>query len=348
MKKGIGAEKRRIRWFLILGIFAVFLSAEYLIGALEIILTKTGVISKDNIVESRGGQIMLWGGASCLLGFVLSLFMTRLVLSPFNELLDGLTKLSSGEYSTRIKTGNGQAWQTVADRFNGLANELEKTEILRADFVNAFSHEFKTPINSINGLITLMKKGGLSEEKQREYLTIIEEETHRLASMTTNILTLTKLENQGIVTNKTKFNLSEQMRSCVLLLERKWTAKKLNLSLDFDEQDVYGNEDMLSQVWVNLLDNAIKFSETGGELGVRIWAEREKVYTEISNQGVQIPEEDKERIFQKFYRLDDAHAKEGNGIGLSIVKRIVDLHDGEIFVQSKQGKTTFTVVLFTE
>ncbi len=345
MKNSVGAEKRRIRWLLILGIFVVFLSAEYLVGVIEIALTKAGVISKDKLVDARVGQVMLWGGASCLLGLVLSMFMTKLVLSPFNQLLDGLSRLSSGEYGTRLDFGKGRAWKTVSTRFNNLATELEKTEILRSDFVNSFSHEFKTPINSINGLIKLLKKGGLSREKQQEYLSIIEDETQRLASMTTNILMLTKLENQGILTNKRTYNLSEQIRSCVLLLERKWTAKNLKLSLDFDEHSVFGNEDMLSQVWMNLLDNAVKFCDKNGELGVRIWTENDKVFTEISNTGAEIAEEDKARIFQKFYRSDKAHAKEGNGIGLSIVKKIVDLHNGDIFLESGNGKTSFTVSL---
>ena len=185
----------------------------------------------------------------------------------------------------------------------------------------------------------------MSKEKQQEYLSIIEDETQRLASMTTNILMLTKLENQGILTNERTYNLSEQIRSCVLLLERKWTAKNLKLSLDFDEHNVYGNEDMLSQVWMNLWDNAVKFCDKNGELGVRIWTENDKVFTEISNTGAEIAEEDKARIFQKFYRSDKAHAKEGNGIGLSIVKKIVDLHNGDIFLESGNGKTSFTVSL---
>jgi signal transduction histidine kinase len=280
-----------------------------------------------------------------MIGLLLSWLFSKFILKPVNTLVDGLSKLSQGEYSTRIETQNPDSSSSVFKSFNDLAEELEKTEILRSDFVNSFSHEFKTPINSINGLITLIKKENVSPEKRNEYLDIIAEEASRLSVMTTNILNISKYENQGILTDKTQFNLSEQIRTCILLLEKKWSQKNLNLKLDFDEYFYFGNDDMLRQVWINLIDNAIKFSDSDGDLIVRITKQQNGFYIDIENFGPEINEDDRVRIFNKFYQTDRSHAKSGNGIGLSIVKSIVDLHCGNVSVNCIDGKTTFTVFL---
>ena len=179
----------------------------------------------------------------------------------------------------------------------------------------------------------------------KEYLKIIEEEASRLSTMTTNVLMLSKIENQSILYDKKDFNLSEEIRTCVLLLENKWMKKNLELSLDFDEFNYFGSEDLLKQVWINLIDNAIKFSYEGTELIISISQNKENTTVEVTNFGEEISQENKEKIFNKFYQVDTTHSSEGNGIGLSIVKHIVDLHLGEIEVNCEKGKTTFRVIL---
>lgn len=219
-------------------------------------------------------------------------------------------------------------------------------EIIQSDFVNNFSHEFKTPLMSINGLIGLMKNNDLPREKQIEYLNIIEEETGRLSLLTTNVLNLTKLENQGILADKHKYNVSEQIRCSVLLLEREWTAKQLDLSMDFDEYFIDANEDMMKQVWLNILDNAVKFADEGGKLCVDIHKNEDgMLLVKIGNSGSVISESDREKIFNKFYQADKTHSKSGNGIGLSVVKRIVELHKGTVSVACEDGMTVFAVAL---
>ena len=190
-----------------------------------------------------------------------------------------------------------------------------------------------------------MKKGDIPKEKQQQYLFIIEEEINRLSDMTTNVLNLTKIENQGILTGKTAFNVSEQLRKCLVLLEKKWAIKRLNLDVDFDEYTVAANEDMLKQVWFNLIDNAIKFSFKDGLLKIGIEETQEELVVSISNEGPEIPKEDYEKIFQKFYQTKYTTKKEGNGIGLSIVKHIVELHGGKVSAKSENGVTTFAVAL---
>jgi signal transduction histidine kinase len=260
-----------------------------------------------------------------------------------------MNALASGDFKTRLSYGepisNYPTVKEVTDSFNQMAQELEHTEMLRGDFVNNFSHEFKTPIVSIAGFAKLLKKGNLTEEQKREYLDIIEEESLRLSEMATNVLNMTKIENQTILTDISTFNLSEQIRSCVLLLEKRWESKKLELSLEFDEYDINACEELLKQVWINLLDNAIKYSPEYGMIVVKIKEDGDFYLVSVANSGEEIPIEKREKIFEKFYQADESHSSPGNGVGLSIVKSVIDLHGGQVSVDCKNGITTFGVRL---
>ena len=167
----------------------------------------------------------------------------------------------------------------------------------------------------------------------------------RLSYMATNILNMTKVENQEILTDVTNFNLSEQIRFAVLLMEEQWTKKNIELQLDFDEHEIEANEELLKQVWINLVDNAVKFAPRCATVAMDICATAESFIVSISNTGQDIPPEKQKKLFNKFYQADESHAQEGNGIGLAVVKKIVDLHNGWISVKSEGGMTVFTVEL---
>jgi signal transduction histidine kinase len=233
----------------------------------------------------------------------------------------------------------------LSESFNTLATELGNTEMLRSDFINDFSHEFKTPIVSIVGFARLLKSDQLTEEERRQYIQAIEEESMRLSLMSTNILNLTKVENQTILNEVSEFNLSEQIRSCILLLEKEWDNKALELQVDFDEYTVTGNEELLKQVWINLIGNAIKFTPRCGTVSVDIHDEGENIKVDVSNTGSEIPRDKIEKIWTKFYQADESHSTDGNGIGLPIVKRIVELHSGSVSVKSENCITVFSVVI---
>lgn len=350
MKRKRLSEQNKLRLTFILGVASILLIAVFLVAVLQYVFVEVMVASHlDSIVanleDSSYGWIVMIAAISIILGLGLTFIFARFVLRPYYKILDGLEKLSKGEFSTRIKPSKFNAVKSVSEKFNVLAEELEKTEILRSDFINDFSHEFKTPIVSVSSLIALMKKGDISKEKQQQYLLIIEEEVNRLSDMTTNVLNLTRIENQGILTGKTEFNVSEQLRKCLVLLEKKWTIKGLDLDVDFNEYNVVANEDMLKQVWFNIIDNAIKFSYKGGLLKIDVEETLGEHVISISNEGPEIPKEDCEKIFQKFYQTKYTTKKEGNGIGLSIVKHIVELHNGKVSAKSENGVTTFTVAL---
>lgn len=287
--------------------------------------------------------------SSIIIGFATALFVSKFPLKPITNIIKQINRLADGDYKARLnfgkKNGNLPILSDISESFNKMAEELEGTETLRSDFINNLSHEFKTPIVSIAGFAKLLKRGNLTEEQKLEYINIIEEESLRLSVLANNVLNLTKVENQAILTDVSYFNLSEQIRSSVLLLEDKWTSKETELSLDIGEISISANEELLKQVWINLLDNAIKFSPKRGTVSIKAECDEKVVSVEISNGGSTISPEKLSKIFNKFYQADDSHSGEGNGVGLAIVKKIVELHAGEIIVTSENDFTSFTVVL---
>lgn len=314
------------------------------------LLVRNGVLQVAVDVVPDMGKLL---GFNILLSIPVCLLVSAAVgkfpLKPIRDLIDGMDRLAAGDFKARVKAGpvlrRYPAFVAVTDSFNKMADELESTETLRSDFINNFSHEFKTPIVSIAGFAKLLRHGNPTPEQQREYLTIIEEESMRLSYMATNVLNLTKVENQTILTDVSEFNLSEQIRSCILLLESKWSKKNLDLQLDFDEHTVRANEELLKQVWINLLDNAVKFAPDGHTIQIRMTENENTFSIAIKNTGSEIPAESREKIFNKFYQADEAHATQGNGVGLAIVKQIVRLHGGMISVSSENDVTEFVVEL---
>lgn len=330
-------------------VFCFFIITMFIVGGTIIFLVHKGVLKHVNDVPRVDHLIINIMIASVLLGSVLTAITSRIPLKPVNSFINAMNRLASGDYKARLHFGKYFEKHPTAielmESFNHMAEELEKTEMLRSDFINNFSHEFKTPIVSIAGFAKLLKQGNLTEEQRMEYINIIEEESLRLADMATNVLKLTKLENQTILTGVSEFNLSEQIRNCVLLLENKWTKKNITPELSFDEYTVYANEEMLKEVWINLLDNAIKFSDEGGTVKVDITEMESRILVSVTDIGTEIPQEARENIFRKFYQADESHSVAGNGIGLAIVKKILDLHGGDITVSSRNRKTVFTVSL---
>ncbi|NLZ48473.1 MAG: HAMP domain-containing histidine kinase [Clostridiales bacterium] len=348
--KGIERKQRLALTILFSSVvFCFFIMTMFIVGAAIIILIQRGVLEHGKDVPRVKHLIINMMIASVLLGSVLTTVTSRIPLKPVNSFINAMNRLASGDYKTRLHFGKHfdkhPTAKELMESFNHMAEELERTEMLRSDFINNFSHEFKTPIVSIAGFAKLLKQGNLTEEQKMDYINIIEEESLRLAAMATNVLNLTKVENQTILTGVSEFNLSEQIRNCVLLLENKWSKKNIELDINFDEYIVYANEEMLKEVWINLLDNAIKYSDDGGTVRIDITEMESRLLVSISDTGEEIPEGAKERIFRKFYQVDESHSSVGNGIGLAIVKKILDLHGGDITVSSGNRKTVFTVSL---
>lgn len=222
--------------------------------------------------------------------------------------------------------------------------DLSHIETLRSDFVANVSHEFKTPIASIEGYATLLQNPELSREKHDRYVEKILENSRRLSGLSSNILALSKLENQETVMDKREFRLDEQIRKTILLLEGKWAEKGIEFDMDLPRVMVYGSEPLLARVWANLLDNAIKYSPENGVVRVSLQRDGQKIHTAIADQGPGMTEEVCRHIFEKFYQGDPSRRAEGNGLGLALAKRIVELCQGRITVESAPGKGAVFVV----
>lgn len=344
-------QKQRFSLTLLFGVvvFLILLTAIVLSVIAMFGLAWLGIIGSE-VGEVRFGSVLLFmSGISLIIGSLIALLLGKFPLNPINKLVNGMNSLAAGNFKTRIEyeglIERHPTFNEITESFNTLAEELENTEVLRSDFINNFSHEFKTPIVSIAGFAKLLKKGNLTEEQRAQYLDAIEEESMRLSYMATNVLNMTKVENQTILSDVTRFNLSEQVRDVLLLLENNWTKKNIDLQPDFDEFEIEANEELLKQVWINLIDNAVKFAPRCGTVALDIAEAGESIAVTVSNTGKDIDPEKLPKIFNKFYQADESHAGEGNGIGLAIVKRVVDLHGGKVTVKSQNGMTSFTVEL---
>ncbi len=291
---------------------------------------------------------LLFSAIFCLLfsGGVVVAF-TEYLLHALNHLRRAMDRVSAGDFSVRL-TKECAIWviRELYQNFNTMAAELAATEILQTDFVSNVSHEFKTPITAIEGYATLLHGDENLTAEQGEYAEKILFNTRRLSGLVGNILLLSKLDNQSIPSRRERYRLDEQLRQAIVSLEPKWTEKDIEFDAELEAAYFSGNEQLMFHVWLNLLDNAVKFSPAGGCICVRLGQEGGRVSVCVSDEGVGIPEEERKRIFDKFYQSDSSHKDEGNGLGLALVGRIVAIHRGAITVENNAGRgCTFTVTL---
>ena len=266
---------------------------------------------------------------------------------PVKRIIDGAQKVMDGDLSTRIAPLRGvePGFNVIIDYFNRMVQELSGMETLRTDFIANVSHELKTPLAVIQNYGTMLQQPNLSDEDRKDYARTVTNASQRLASLITNILKLNKLENQQIYPKKEHFDLGEQLCECLLGFENAWEAKNLEIETEMEDGvNVESDPELLSLVWNNLFSNAIKFTEEGGTIGLKLHTENGHAVVEVSDTGCGISPEVGAHIFEKFYQGDTSHATQGNGLGLALVKRVVDIIGGEISVSSELGKgSTFTV-----
>ena len=286
--------------------------------------------------------------ATCLLiGILVTSQLSKLFFNPIKKLRFAMDKVADGDFSVRLEEkSNSKEIMEIYTGFNLMAHELSSTEILQTDFVSNVSHEFKTPINAIEGYSTLLQDGDNLSEDQRAYIDKILFNTQRLSSLVGSILLLSKLENQQIPTNKKVYRLDEQIRQSVVALETAWEQKDIELDVELDRVSYLGNEPMMRHVWDNLISNAIKFSPQGGAVKLQLVKKAHKLIFTIEDQGPGIPEEARKHIFDKFYQADNSHKQEGNGLGLALVKRILATEQGQVAAENlPEGGCRFTVTL---
>ena len=282
---------------------------------------------------------------SILSGAAIAVGLSKIFVSPMMKLGDAMRKVAGGDFSVRLDcTSKIRDVREVYGSFNTMVKELGNTETLQTDFVSNVSHEFKTPINAIEGYASLLQDSQLTDEQKNAYIDKIIFNTRRLSDLVGNILLLSKVNNQTISLKAITFRLDEQVRQSILALESKWEKKEIEFDIDLDEIEYTGYENLLSHVWLNLIDNAVKFSPQNGQIRIRLKQLDGSVTFSIWDNGLPIPEADIDRIFNKFYQGDNSHASEGNGLGLALVRKIVAAAHGTINVTSSEDAGTEFVV----
>lgn len=278
--------------------------------------------------------------ATLIMGTILVSFAIRSYLKPLHAMHDAMEKVSKGDLTARVSSSASTVeMEQLMTHFNSMVTELGKIESLKNDFITTVSHEFKTPLSAIQGYSGLLSDPSLSEEERSSCIANIQVATERLASLTANVLSLNKLENTQKV-QLSRVPLGESLRLAILQLQPKWQAKEMELDIDVIDIDIETDSRLIDTVWSNLLDNAIKYSNHGGVLHISLAKRDAYVVAAIRDEGIGISEEDSKHIFDKFFQADASRASQGNGLGLSLVKRIVDLLEGSIAVKSTEGVGT--------
>ena len=266
------------------------------------------------------------------------------IFRPIEQINEATKKVALGEYDIELETKREDEIGELTNNFNKMTRGLKSTENLQKEFINNVSHEIKTPVSSIEGFAKFLKDKDLTDEEREEYANIIIEEAKRLENLTGKILKLSKLNNQEIITNKQEIEVAEQIRKAISLLEPKWSKKDIKINVSLEEKIFLGDEDLIFQVWVNIIDNAIKFSNEGESIDIKVYEKDSNINVEIKDHGIGMKEEELEKVYDRFYQIDRSHSKEGSGLGLAIVKRIVELSEGKIEIKSKENKGTTVIV----
>lgn len=281
------------------------------------------------------------------IGWIIHYFFSMKFVNPVMRLNRAMKAVADGDYGVRLEQKKElKEIQEIYSNFNLMAQELGATEILQTNFVSNVSHEFKTPINAIEGYATLLQgQDQLTNEEKEAYVEKILVNTKRISKLVGNMLLLSKLDNQAIQSKQTKFRLDEQVRQSIVILEPAWEEKNIEFDVEMDDIEYVGNESLLHHVWDNLIGNAIKFSPQDGYIKIRMHRTDEGIIFSIEDEGSGILEKDKKHIFDRFYQSDNSHKEEGNGLGLSLAKQIIDAYNGKIWVENLAKGCRFLVKL---
>lgn len=359
--RGKDTAKRRVRWlfsirrYIIFFLLMAFVITCCMVLFLDRLSEATGLVLSHDYVEKAAKATFLNVVMLSLLCTIIDGIRRKFMVDrPVRKIVNAAEQIMKGDFSVRIPPFRGvdgmSGFDVIADYFNQMAEELSGTETLRTDFIANVSHELKTPLAVIQNYGTMLQQPDLPEEKRLEYSKAITEASRRLANLITNILKLNKLENQQIYPKAETYDLGEQLCECLLAFESAWEDKELEIETDVEDGVLVDTDaELLSLVWNNLFSNAIKFTEPHGNVSLSLKTAGEFAVVQVSDTGCGIPSEVGKHIFEKFYQGDTSHATQGNGLGLALVKRVIDIVGGDIAVSSEVGKgSTFTVQLRRE
>ena len=331
--------------FLVLFVFVILLVSIILSGSISYLLMNAEILPP--LSERRFPVILVFLLlVSLLIGTLLAIIGGDYFLRPLHSLVAATKEVAAGNFAIKVEVKGPREINRLTASFNEMIQELASIETLRNDFISNISHEFKTPIVSIKGFARRLKKATLTDRQREEYLDIIISEADRLTRLSSNVMLLSKMESTNKLFEKTTYFLDEQIRKVILLLEPQLERKHLELDISLAPLQITANEEAMSHVWINLLENAIKFSPEGAAIGVSLKPNGKYTDVSISDQGIGMDAEVQKHIFDKFYQGDHSRVTEGSGLGLSLVKRILQLCGGTISVESVPGEgSRFTVSL---
>ncbi|HML38464.1 MAG TPA: HAMP domain-containing sensor histidine kinase [Bacillota bacterium] len=264
------------------------------------------------------------------------------------EAVDVLNRIARGDFNVSVPTYDRDPFPELAESINKMARELGSMETMRQDFISNVSHEIQSPLTSISGFAALLKSGALTPEQRIHYIEVIESESRRLSKLSENLLKLSALEADGTSINRREYRLDKQIEHITLMMEPHWMEKDINVEAELQKAVYSGDEELLSQVWINLLHNSIKFTPEKGSITITLSVDEKEAVCGISDTGIGISQEDQAHIFERFYKADKSRDRSlgGSGLGLSLVKKIVELHGGTVSVESKPKEgSVFTVRL---
>lgn len=332
----------RMRTYYILIVAVIVLFSFGAIAGLLYLLEGLGVIPSLGIYTLI--SLLLVSGITVAL---MSYFIGRRVLTPLVKLSSASKEVARGNFDVTVSDSSKmEEVQSTFRNFNAMVRELKSISTLSSDFIANVSHEFKTPLSVIEGYAMLLQDDRLTAQEREDYLNKILVNTRRLNTLVGNILMLSKMETKPLPEQYTRFRLDEQLRQVVAQLEPQWSAKGISFRVRLDEVELLGWEQVLPYVWSNLISNAIKFSPSGSVIALTLLEQRECAVVTVSDRGCGMEPDVQERIFKKFYQGDTSHKAEGNGLGLALVRQIVELSQGVVEVESQPGKgSTFRVIL---
>lgn len=341
-------QKRKHVWgfypMFVLIVAAILILSIFIGSAFIYLAFSLGLIDASN--HSPFPLLILIALPSLIIGLLFAIGFGQKAVKPINNLSDALKKVAEGDFSVRLNEDMRGNYGEVSQNFNLMAQELSSIEMLRSDFITNVSHEFKSPLSSIQGYATLLQDQNLEESERQEYLDAIFSATRTLSNMSSNILDLSNLETQTTEIMKKKFSLDEQIRHVIVMFDPLGMDKEIGLDIDLEDVDIEANPELLETVWINIFGNALKFSEQGGEIIVRLNRIEDEACVSFEDIGCGMSEEEVARIFDKFYQADGSHKTEGSGLGLALADTIVRQHGGRIEVSSTPGKgSTFVVLL---
>ncbi|MBE5822283.1 MAG: HAMP domain-containing histidine kinase [Clostridiales bacterium] len=310
-------------------------------------LVQVNVTSSEEIKEITSiirRTIFLLVLNSIFISAVIVRVTSKRMLLPIKKISGAAKKVAAGDFSIKLETYREDEIGELTNNFNDMVKDLGSIESLQKEFVDNVSHEIKTPITSIQGFAQLLRDDNISKEEKNEYIDIIEEESNRLLNLSTSMLKLSKLQNQNKITNAEQIDISEQIRKALSILEPKWREKEIVFNISMENKYFYGDEDLIFQVWINLLENAIKFSEQKGKIDIILKEKDNWIEIVIKDYGIGMDEEEKKKVFTRFYQIDKSHSGKGSGLGLAIVKRIIELSKGEIKIESEKNMGTTIII----